>query len=179
MSQILAEVVAIELIDLEAGTEEVIVVDESVFDTGRRERRWQLGLPDAFGNPSAAGARAEMLFDVVGEAEDLVVTVLGRNGDEDGFIKSAADDFNLAAGDEFAEAIEILGMDALDPFEQRARVVEAETDRGMPREKFDKRQVAILVGAFDYVFEISNRLMGVNQRNEFKFPHRRTTSGSK
>jgi hypothetical protein len=57
--------------------------------------------------------------------------------------------------------------------------VKAQADRGMPREKVDKGQVAILVGAFDYVFEISNGLMGVNQRNEFEFPHRGTTSGSK
>jgi hypothetical protein len=34
-----------------------------------------------------------------------------------------------------------------------------------------------LVGAFDYVFEISNGLMAVNQKNELEFPHRRTTSG--
>lgn len=106
------------------------------------------------------------------------MTILGRNGDEDRFVKSATDDFNLATGDEFVEAMEIFGMRAFDPFEQGPGIVETEANRGMPREKFDKRQVAILVGAFDYVFEISNRLMGVNQRNEFEFPHRRTTSGS-
>jgi hypothetical protein len=120
-----------------------------------------------------------MFFDVVRQTQDLVLAVLGRDGDEDRFVETAADDFNLAAGDELVEAMEIFGMRAFDPFEQRAGVVKAQMDRGMPREKFDKREVAILVGAFDYVFEISNRLMRVNQRNEFEFPHWGTTSGSK
>ena len=48
----------------------------------------------------------------------------------------------------------------------------------MSRENFDERQIALCVGALDNVFKISHRLMGVNQKNEFEFPHRRTTSGS-
>ena len=45
----------------------------------------------------------------------------------------------------------------------------------MPREHFDERQVGIFVGAFEYVVEISDRLMRVNQENELEFPHRRTS----
>ena len=45
----------------------------------------------------------------------------------------------------------------------------------MTRKNFNERQVAIRVGAFKYVVEISDRLMCVNQENQFKFPHQRTS----
>jgi hypothetical protein len=75
--------------------------------------------------------------------------------------------------------MKIFGMSALDPFEQRAGVVKAKADRGMAREKVDEREITTLIGALDYVFKISNGLMGMNQKYKLEFPHRRTTSGSK
>ncbi len=62
---ILGEIVAEELVEFEAGAEKMIVVHQRVFDAGRRERRGQLRLPDAFGEPCTARARAKMFFDVI------------------------------------------------------------------------------------------------------------------
>src|ERR1700723_394528 len=66
-------------------------------------------------------------------------------------------------------------MCALDPFQQWARVVETHANRGMTRKHFNEWQVGIRVGAFKYVVEISDRLMCVNQENQFKFAHQRTS----
>jgi hypothetical protein len=43
----------------------------------------------------------------------------------------------------------------------------------MPQEKLDKRQVAAVVGIFEDVVEIPNRLMGMNNRNEVELGHER------
>jgi hypothetical protein len=67
-------------------------------------------------------------------------------------------------------------MEALDPLEKRAGIMEAGANRGMAREDFDEGQIGGLVGAFDYVIKISNWLVGVDQEDEFEFPHRRTLS---
>jgi hypothetical protein len=66
-----------------------------------------------------------MLSGVVREAHDLIMTVLGRDGDENRFVKAAADYFHLAAGDKFAESLEIFRMSAFHPLKQGAGVVQA------------------------------------------------------
>jgi hypothetical protein len=42
----------------------------------------------------------------------------------------------------------------------------------MSREDFDEWQIGTCVRALEYVVEISDRLVGVNQENELEFPHR-------
>jgi len=46
----------------------------------------------------------------------------------------------------------------------------------MARENFDERKIRIRVGAFEYFVEISDWLVGVNQKNKFEFPRQQTTS---
>ena len=67
-------------------------------------------------------------------------------------------------------------MEALDPLKERARIAKAGANRGMACEDFDEGQIGSFVGAFDYVIKISNWLVGVDQEDEFEFPHRRTLS---
>ena len=176
VTEIFGEGVAVELFEVEAGAEEMIVVDERVIDAGGRERRRDFGLPYAFREPCAARTSAEMLVDVGGEARDLFAAVFMRDRDEDGLVEAAADHFDLAGAHERAQNVEIFGMEALDPLEERARIVKAGANRGMAREDFDEGQIGSFVGAFDYVIKISNWLVGVDQEDEFEFPHRRTLS---
>ena len=171
-----ASVVAVELLELESGAEEMIVVDERVVDAGGSERRRDLGLPDALGEPRAARTNAKMLFDVSGKAGNLFASVFVGDRDQDGFVEAAADDFDLAGTHEGAENVEIFRMRAFDPLEKRTGIMEAGADRGVAREDLDEREIGGCVGAFDYVIKITDRLMGVNQEDEFEFPHRRTLS---
>jgi len=117
-----------------------------------------------------------MLFDVGGETRDLFAAVFVRNRDENGFVEAASDHFDLAGAYERAQNVEIFRMEALDPFQERAGIVKASANRRMARENFDEGQIGSFVGAFDYVIKISNWLVGVDQEDEFEFPHRRTLS---
>ena len=95
VAQILGGVVAVELFGLESGGEEMVVVDERVFDAARGERGRKLRLPDALGEPGAARTLAEMFFDVIGEAFQLLKAIVRRNRDKDGLVKTAAEHFHL------------------------------------------------------------------------------------
>src|SRR5579864_1297841 len=114
-----------------------------------------------------------MRFDVCREARDLLEAIAGRNRHQNRLVESAANHFGLTRSDQGAKAIEILRVRSLDPFEKRPRIVEAQADGRMPREHFDEGEVRIAVGAFEYVVEIPDRLVGVNQKYKLKFPHRR------
>ena len=139
VAEIFGEAVAVELVEIEAGAKEVVVVHKRVFDARRGKRRRDRRLPNALREPRAARPRAEMLFDVIGEAHDLLVAIVRRNGRQDRLVESAARDFHLAALHESAETVEIFRVRALDPFEQRPGIMEAHANRGMPRENFDER----------------------------------------
>ena len=144
----------------------------SVYSTPeRRERRGQLRFPDAFGEPGAARTLAEMFFDVIGETRDLLVAVFGRNGDQDRLVETAADDFHLAALHQRAQQIEIFGMGAFDPFQQRAGEMQTHANGRMAREDLNERQVGLRVGALDHVVKVSDRLVRVNEEDKLKFRH--------
>jgi len=176
VAEIFGESVAVKLREIEAGAEEMIIVDERVLDAGERERGGDFGFPDAFREPRAARAHVEMLFDVAGEPRDLFAAVFGRDRNQDGFVKTSADNFDLAGARERAKNVEIFRMGAFDPLEEGAGIVESGADRGVAGEELDKRQIGGCVGAFDHVIEISNWLVGVDQEDELEFPHRRTLS---
>ena len=62
--------------------------------------------------------------------------------------------------------VEELRMAALDPFEQRTGIVQAQANAGMLEQPLDKGQIGTLIGLFDDGIEIADRLMGVNQENQ-------------
>ena len=99
------------------------------------------------------------------------MAVFGRNGDQDRLVKSAAGDFHLAALHQRAQQIEIFGMDALDPFQQRASVMQTHANGRMAREDLNERQIGLRVGALNHVIKVSHRLMRVNEKDELKFRH--------
>src|SRR5580658_10068105 len=116
-----------------------------------------------------------MFFSVGRETRDLFLAIFRRNGHQNRLVESAADDFDLARRRQSAELVEIFRMRTLDPLEQRAGVVQAEADAGMARKHFNEGKVGILVGAFEHVVEISDRLMGVDEEDELEFRQRQTS----
>jgi len=109
-----------------------------------------------------------MFFEIGGESRYLFALIFRRNGDENGFVKSTAHKFHLAAPDQFLEAEEILGTVFFDPVEKRTGIVKAELNTGMFFELFDERKIACVVGFLEDMFEIAAGLMGMDQQGEME-----------
>jgi len=98
----------------------------------------------------------------------LFALIFRRDGDENGFVKAAADKFHLAALDQFFQADEILGAILFDPGEKRTGIVKAEMNAGMSFKLFDEREIGSVVGLLEDVLEIAAGLMGVNEQREME-----------
>jgi hypothetical protein len=61
-----------------------------------------------------------------------------------------------------------------DPFQQAARIVQAQSHGRVPLELFEERQVGLLVDLFVYGIEVADWLMRVNQKYEMKGGHSST-----
>jgi len=163
---IFRDVGAVKLVGLKAGSEKRKIVDEGIADVGFRKRGRELWLPDALGEPGAVRTLAEVLFEIVSEAVDLVDAIRFGDGDEDGLVESAADEFDLAGSDEIAEADEIVGMMLLDPEEEGAGIVNGEAEGGMAFNEAQKTIVGIAKALFEDGVKISGGLMGVDDEGE-------------
>jgi len=62
-------------------------------------------------------------------------------------------------------------MDVLDPFQQRARVMQTHANGRVARENLNERQIRLGVGALNHVIKVSNRLMRVNEEDKLEFRH--------
>src|SRR6266851_3138207 len=138
---VFGDVGAKEFFRLEASGEEMHIVNKGVGNVRGGKCGGKLGLPNAFGEPGAGRKPAEVFLEIGGEAGDLLALIFERNGDEDRFIEAATDEFDLAALDQLFQASEILRAMFLDPGEQRAGIVEAETNTGMLFEVLDERKI--------------------------------------
>ncbi len=139
LTAVFGDVGAKEFLGLKSSGKKMNVVDQSVVDGGCGKRGGKLRLPDTLGDPGAGRTMAEMFFEIGGQAGDLFALVLGRDGDENGFVKAAADQLDLSGADEGFQAREIFGTMLFDPGEQRTGIVQAHVDAGMFFEKFDER----------------------------------------
>src|SRR5580698_4316350 len=95
------------------------VVDEGVADVCRGKRGGKLRLPNSLGDPGTCRATTEVFLEVAGQAGDLFALVLGGDRDQDGFVETATDEFDLPGADEGLEAREIFGTMLFDPVEER------------------------------------------------------------
>jgi len=144
------------------------VVDESVVNASGGERRGELRLPHTLGDPGARRAMAEALFEVVGQTRNLFELVLGRDGDEDRFVKAAPYQFDLAGTDEPLQTSEILRTVLFDPCEERAGIVETHVDAGMFFQELYEREIGVLVGLFEDVAKIADGLVCVDKESEME-----------
>src|SRR2546429_6624092 len=125
---VFGDVSAKEFFGLEPGGEKVHVVHERVGDFGLGKNAGKLRLPDPLGEPSACWTRPKMLLEIAGQARDLLQLVLGRDGDENGLVEAAADEFNLATLDQVSKAVKIFGAMLLYPGEQRTGIMKTEAN---------------------------------------------------
>src|SRR5260370_2883671 len=162
LAKIFSHVSAKKLVRLEAGGQEVNIIDQRVSDVCSRQRGRKLRLPDALGQPGAGGGMAEMLLKIDGPTRALLALIFRRTRDPDVFVEAATDKLNPAGLNQIAQAREIFGPMLLDPNEERTGIVEAEVHAGTFFELFDAREITSLVSSFQDVLEIAARLAGVN-----------------
>ncbi len=109
-----------------------------------------------------------MLLEIAREARDLLQLVFGRDGDENGLVKPATDEFNLAALDQFSKAVKIFGAMPLYPGEQRTGIMKTEPNVGMFFQVLEKGQIGIVVRFFENVLEIAAGLVSMNEKSKME-----------
>ena len=125
---ILGEVIAVKLLVAEAGTFEVMVVEDGVFDSRAGDVGGEVLLPDALGHPHAADLGAEELLQVARVRRDLADAVEGGNSRQDRLVEGPADDLDLAAFGECPQGIDIFAVSVDQPFQQAAGDVKRNGD---------------------------------------------------
>ncbi len=131
LAAVFGDVGAKEFFRFEACRQEMHVIDQGVGDVCGSEGGGELRLPNALGKPSAGGKTAEVFLEIGGQAGDLFVLILGRNGNEDRLVEAATEELDLAGLDQLLQANEILRPMLLDPGEQRTGIVDAKVDSRM------------------------------------------------
>src|SRR5262249_48839368 len=165
---VLGEVVAEQAIFLEAGLAEVIVVQHRVLDARGRNVRDEGLLPDALGNPHSSYAGLKEIFQVSPVGSDLAHPVAGGNHGQDRLGESPAEDFDLAARDEAAQTIDVLGSLGRQPFEERAAGVQTDGDFRVLLDQIEEGSVSVAVGILENVAKVADRLMIVQGEYEAK-----------
>jgi len=146
----------------------VHVIDQGISKVSGGKHAGELGLPDTLREPGAGRNPAEVLFEISVETRDLLALILRGNRDQDGFVEASADKLDLAVLDQLSQAVEILGPMFLDPGEERAGIVEAETNARMLFELYDEREIGGFIGFFENMFEIAAGLVRVDEQSEMK-----------
>jgi len=145
------------------------VVHERVGNVRGGKNSGKLRLPNALGEPRARRNPAKVFFDIGGQTRDLFALIFGRDGNQDRFVKTAANEFDLTALDQSSQASEILRPVLFDPCEERAGIVEAEVNSWVRFEVLDEREIRSVVGLFEDVLEIAAGLVCVNEQGEMEF----------
>src|SRR5260370_31622856 len=135
----------------------------------RGERVGKVGLPNRLGEPRPGRRPAEVVLDISGKPGDLFALILSGNRDQDRLVEAATDEFHPAAFGQFFQAGKILRPMFLNPAEQRAGIVQAETNSGMLFEVLKEGKVAGGVSLFEDMLEIAARLVRVNEQSEMEF----------
>jgi hypothetical protein len=69
-----------------------------------------------------------MFLDVIRQPGNLLLSIRRRYGNKDRFVEAAANQFHLAGGHQFPQAIKIFRMIFLNPQQQRAGIVQSQSD---------------------------------------------------
>ena len=168
LAAIFRDVVSEKLLRLEARGEKVDVIDKRVRHVCGSECGRKLRFPDALGKPGAGRKLAEMTFEIGGQARDLFALIFRRNRNQNGLVKTAAHELDLAALDQFFQAGEIFGAMLFDPGEERTGIVQAEMNARMFFQLLDEREIRSVVGFFQDMLEIAAGLVGVNEQGEME-----------
>jgi hypothetical protein len=158
-----------EFFRFKARGEEMHVVHERVGNVRGSKNSGKLGLPDALGEPRARRNTAEVFFDIGGQTRDLFALIFGGDGNQDRFVKTAANEFDLTALDESSQASEILRPMLFDPCEEWAGIVKAEVNFWVRFQMLDEGKIRCVVGLFENMLEIATGLVRVNEQGEMEF----------
>src|SRR5579859_4701891 len=165
---VFGDVRAEEFFRLEAGGKKVHIVHKRVRDVRIGEGRWKLRFPNALGKPGPGGPLSKMFLQVAGQAGDLLALVFGRYGNEDRLVKSAANEFDLSALDQFFQGVKIFRAMLLKPGQERPGIMKTHMNAGMIFELLKERKVGILVRFLKNVFKIAARLVGMNEESKME-----------
>ena len=109
LALLVRQVVAAQIVDLEASQGEVSVVDEHVRDASLAQHPWQVRLPHALGQPHPAGSHPEVRLEERCEPLDLAdLVVVGQHG-EDRLVEPAGQELHLPACGDDAQEVEGAG----------------------------------------------------------------------
>ncbi len=128
---VLGDVRLTGLVLLQAGAQEVLVVEHGVRNAGLSEERWKVWLPHALGQPGAKRPLTEDRVDPVGERPDLAHAIPARHADEDRLVVTAGKELDLAAPDQVGEVADDVGPVGLEPVQEGSGEVEARLHFGM------------------------------------------------
>jgi hypothetical protein len=117
-----------------------------------------------------------MFLNVIGEAKDLFATIVLWNGNENGFVKTAAHQFDLASGYEIAKASEIAGVMLFDPEQERAGEMNGDPNVRMLFEQSEEGFIGFLVAIFHDGVKVSGRLVGMDDEDEVEWSGLRHSS---
>ena len=157
---------AVELLVGETGSFEVRVVEDRPFDAGGGDVAGHAWVPDPLGHPHAVHLRPEPALEPLRRHADLTNTVPRRQHRQHWLVERAPHDLDLPLGHEAGDAVEVVGMVAVEPLSQRAACVERQPDPGMAFEEFQKRQVAVPVCLLDDAVEVADGLVVVENEDE-------------
>ena len=163
---LLGHVVAGELRRVHAREREVAVVHQHELDAGVGERPRQVGFPHALGEPHPARAHAEVTLQELGEVLDLTDLVVVGEHRQDRLVKAPGQQLDLAARRERAEQIERPRRTVAEEFQERARAVHRQANRGERPRQLQKRLVRALDRVSHDVVEVPRRLVIVDAEQE-------------
>ena len=162
---IFGDVIAEQFRNLAPGGEKMAVIDKRVVHSRFGESNGQLRLPDAFGEPCAAGPLPKMFFNKIAQSPNLFDLIFQRNRNQDRFVESSANHFDLTARHQGADLLNVFRMLFNYPFEQRPGIMQTEANARMTRHALQERQVRTLVGALHYIVEIPDGLVRVDEQD--------------
>ena len=166
LALVLAQVITGQVLLLQAGLFEMVVVEDGVFNAGGGDVADEVLLPDALGHPHAANARGEQVLQVLREGADLADAIAARDHGQDRLIEAAAHDLDLPAGDELAQTLDIIRPPVHQPFHQRAARVQGKRNLGVLFHELEERSVAVPVGLFEHAVEVADGLVVVKSEDE-------------
>ena len=163
---IFREVVAAEVVGLEAGQGEVAVVHQHVLDAGVVERAGQVGLPHALGQPHAARPHAELLDEELGQPLDLAALVTIRQDGQDRLVEAAGEELHAPAAHDLAEQVEGGPGVLAQPLQQAARAVHGQPHLGPGLQAREERVIGQLGRLAENPVEVPDRLVVVDAEAE-------------
>ena len=155
-----------QLVVAKAAHQKMAVIDEGVFDAGRREIGCQLRLPHPLREPQAGRLDAETALQVCVHSPDLLQPVGAGQRRENRLVESREQQLQPAIGGEPADHVEPGRVVVLEPLEQRPRHVQRQREEAGGVGALDDGPIDVAHVIGHDVIEIPHRLMQVQAKDK-------------